>query len=75
MAAANKEPALILGPVIGQVSDTTVRVLLEADGDADVDVLLTPTDDAGAEPLTFRAALKRDVPGVCRCTGLLPSTT
>ena len=62
---------MTLGPVIGKVTDTTARVLVEADGGAQVTCTLTGPDVPAIEQ---KKKLPKNRPTVFSFTGLQPST-
>jgi len=64
---------VLVGPVIGLVSDHTARILLEVDADTTVVIVLDPTD---ALKPTRREELKftREIPLAFNMTGLIPET-
>lgn len=64
-----------VGPVIGKVTDTNARVLLEVDQDADVTCRATPEGSAGAAGATKKLSLKKGRPGVFALEPLQPGTT
>src|SRR5262245_61506247 len=62
---------MTVGPVIGKVTETTARILVEADGDATVTCTLTGADQ------TVRSdtkALRADRAAAFSLTGLTPGT-
>lgn len=63
---------MTLGPVIGKVTDTTARILLEADGAAQVTCTLTA---AGLPPVQQAQAFRQNRPGVFRFAALQPATS
>lgn len=62
---------ITLGPVIGKVTETTARVLVEVDRDAEVTCRITGAD---GNVSTDTRRLRAGRPGVFRCTGLTPGT-
>jgi hypothetical protein len=67
----------VVGPVIGEVTDTTARVLFELSESRALRVILTPPSGAGsAAPhgLEFTWHFVAHVPSAVTCVGLLPGT-
>jgi hypothetical protein len=63
---------LTLGPVIGKVTDTTARILIEVD--AAVQVTCTLIGAGGLPPVQQVRKMVKDRPGVFAFTGLQPGT-
>lgn len=73
---AESEAKIVLGPVIGQVTDTTARVIAEADEDCVATLLLkAETGDTLGDEIRVRAVLQKGVPGVFAVSGLLPEVS
>ena len=62
---------ITLGPIIGKVTDTTARILIEIDSDATV--VCNATDNAG-NTLEFSDNLKKNRPFAFALNGLQPNT-
>lgn len=70
------QAVVIVGPVIGEVTDTTARILFEVSASGPLTVALSPTGP-GAAPsgaLEFVEHFIADVPSVVFCKGLTPGT-
>ncbi len=70
------QAVVIVGPVIGEVTDTTARILLEVSAPGPLTVVLSPAG-TGAGPsaaLEFVGHFIADVPSVVFCKGLAPGT-
>lgn len=61
---------ITVGPVIGKVTDTTARVLLEIDADGDVTCNINATGDSQSKTVSFKA----DRPSVFAFKNLKPQT-
>lgn len=64
-------PKITLGPVIGKVTDTAARILIEVDSDAQV---TCDASAAGQNAVTQTSNFTKDRPSVFTLTGLVPET-
>jgi len=65
--------SIICGPIVGHVTDTTARILLESRRATDVRLVATP--DSGAETVSVEGRLPgKGVPHALELTGLQPNT-
>jgi len=62
---------IIVGPVIGKVTDTTARILIEVDGDVQVTCDAT---DTNKNVITQTSNFTKDRPSTFKLQGLLPET-
>lgn len=61
---------MILGPVIGKVTDTSLRVLIEMDANVQVSCDATATNNSATQTVSCR----KDRPAVFQSSNLLPAT-
>ena len=65
---------VVVGPVIGKVTDSTARILIEVDEDATLILKVHPEDSEEKGVLEVSACFSRNIPGVWTLEGLTPST-